>query len=723
MAYRGPGQNGTPYGNNRPYNPANSSFNPSAPPFKPLNSPNPVRNPLSTSARGRGQEAQTPRGGYRGRGGRGNLPFRGPTRNPQMPPHNVYSLNFAVEAEKDTGGPNDSGEDTNDESNGSLEGNLMEMGIPLSPRKSQDFHRVNMISRHNPRISQVQEPQPTPSMRRQNQRRSNGNQPMPARDHEAPGTSRMDDRSQSEATNHWTRDSMRFRPWMVEPSAPEVTQGCTGRGSPSQQFEDFQRRYEEWDLNVLEAQVGRKNEYPAPVLRPIRWNSSAPNDQRQSENWGKITAYRCPDFSAADSGPSFGFTGTDEPLWDSYTQFLVVKKDFMDHEIPAFLPRAQAKSYCRYRKQQMRAFDADQEQRRAEATRVYDANERQCMEDRAARPRPAYVPRDDASRFVAYEERGLFADIPTFVTPGLEKQYSDFRNRALHGFDEDQLQRRQRALWIFDEDERTMKARTERTDANRRAGLPPIPEPNDLPQSLYERPFSCFETVGYGIVERPRETPPGRPMLSRQVDRENMRAAIGFWTWLGREDGLLRMNEQNSHVPPSRHTREVGNPWANRTDQLPPLEENSELDPAQNNPRAITSPCESDLNPPTPSENAEERDEPPLPEEEIGTTHETTDRPDEPPPPSSVPEQRGERLPSPENLHDAQEGPRARRRRYRDYWEECLQGERPQNQNRGPKKAGPKPRKAKEDGQTEKGPRAQGRDEPNPPRGTRARRW
>ena len=350
MAYRGPGQNGTPYGNNRPYNPANSTFNPSAPPFKPLNSPNPVRNPLSTSARGRGQEAQTPRGGYRGRGGRGNPPFRGPTPNPQMPHHNVYSLDFAVEAEKDTGGPNDSGEDTNDESNGSFEGNLMEMGIPLSPRKSQDFHRVNMISSHNPRISQVQGPQPTPSTRRQNQRKSNGNQPMPARDYEAPGTSQMDDRSPSEATNQRTRDSVRFRPWMVEPSAPEVAQGRTGRGSPSQQFEDFQRRYEEWDLNVLEVQVGRKNEYPAPVLRPIRWNSSAPNDQRQSENWGKITAYRFPDFSAADSGPSFGFTGTDEPLWDSYTQFLVVKKDFMDREIPAFLPRAQAKSYCRYRK-------------------------------------------------------------------------------------------------------------------------------------------------------------------------------------------------------------------------------------------------------------------------------------------------------------------------------------------------------------------------------------
>ena len=467
--------------------------------------------------------------------------------------------------------------------------------------------------------------------------------------------------------------------------------------------------------------MGRKNEYPAPILRPIRWNSSAPNNQRHPENWGEITAYRFPDFSTADSGPSFGFTGTDEPLWDSYAQFLPVKRDFMDQDIPAFLPRAQAKSYCRYRKQQMRAFDADQEQRRAEATRVYDANERQCMEERAARPRLTYVPMDDVSRFVAYEERGHFADIPTFVTRGLEKQYLDFRNRALHGFDEDQLQRRQRALWIFDEDERTMKARTERTDGNRKAGLPPIPDPNDLPQSLYERSFWRFEAGGYGIVERPRETPLGQPLLNRQVDRENMRAAIGFWTWLGSEDGLLHMKELNSHVPPSRHTREIEDPWANRTDQLPPLDENSELNQAQNNPRAIAFPCESELNPPTPCENPEEREEPSLPEEAI--ENETADRPDEPPQPSSALDQQGERLPSPESLQDAQERPLARRRRYREYGEECLQGARPQNQTRGPKKAGPKPRMVKEDGQTGKGPRAKGRDEPNPPRGTRAKRW
>ena len=87
----------------------------------------------------------------------------------------------------------------------------------------------------------------------------------------------------------------------------------------------------------------------------------------------------------------------------------------MDQETPSFVPHLQVRSYRHHRKQQMRAFDADQEQRRAEATRVYDANEKQCMEERTVQPGRGYIPRNDPSRYVAYEERGHFTDIPTFV--------------------------------------------------------------------------------------------------------------------------------------------------------------------------------------------------------------------------------------------------------------------------------------------------------------------
>ena len=88
MAYRGPGQNGTPYGHNRPFNPAIPPPNPSTPPlnpaiqpfnpaippsgsvvplfppgnppFYPQNQPNPPGNFQGTGFRGRGQEPYAP---------------------------------------------------------------------------------------------------------------------------------------------------------------------------------------------------------------------------------------------------------------------------------------------------------------------------------------------------------------------------------------------------------------------------------------------------------------------------------------------------------------------------------------------------------------------------------------------------------------------------------------------------------------------------------------
>ena len=205
------------------------------------------------------------------------------------------------------------------------------------------------------------------------------------------------------------------------------------------------------------------------------------------------------DLNIPDLGPSFGFTASNEPLWDNYMQYLVVRKYSMDQETPSFVPPFQVRSYRHHRKQQMRAFDADQEQRRAKATRVYDAHERQRMEERTGKPGRRYIPMDDASWYVVYVERGHFTDIPIFVPRGLEKRYLDFRNLALHGFDEDQLQRRQRALWIFDEDERTMKARDQRTRDNHNPDFPLSLTRTTCPRACTAAPFPALTLLVMGL--------------------------------------------------------------------------------------------------------------------------------------------------------------------------------------------------------------------------------
>ena len=350
----------------------------------------------------------------------------------------------------------------------------------------------------------------------------------------------------------------------------------------------------------------------------------------------------------------------------------------------------------------MRAFDADQEQRRAEATRVYDANEKQSMEERTVQPERGYVPMNDPSRYVAYEERGQFSDIPTFVPRGSEKRYLNYRNWALHGFDEDQLQRRQRALWIFDEDERTMKARDQRTRDNHKSGLPPIPDPNDMPQSLYCRPFSRFDTIGYGLVERPREKPRGAFLLNSLNQRDNMRAAIGFWTWLGREEGTLQTNEVNSHTPTNRREQVNPNPRPNRIATFPPtLEENeTELDSDPNIPRINPNPRDKATNSPPPRADASEHEGQTSPVETIGPSPNTADRPDE----AQRPPRTRRQTPSPDDVRGTQGHFTAGSNRYPQYGDECLQGMYPRPPIRGRQ-------------------RARGHVELNPPRVTRGRRW
>ena len=384
----------------------------------------------------------------------------------------------------------------------------------------------------------------------------------------------------------------------------------------------------------------------------------------------------------------------------------------MDQETPSFVPPFQVRSYRHHRKQQMRAFDADQEQRRAKATRVYDAHERQRMEERTGKPGRRYIPMDDASRYVVYVERGHFTDIPIFVPRGLEKRYLDFRNLALHGFDEDQLQRRQRALWIFDEDERTMKARDQRT--RDKSGLPPVPDPNDMPQSLYCRPFSRFDTVGYGIVERPREQPRGAFLLNSLNQRDNMRAAIGFWTWLGREEGTLQTNEVNSHTPTNRRKQVIPNPRPNRVATFPPtLEENeTELDRVPDIPRINPTPRDNVTDSPPPRVDASEHEGRTSPIEMPGPIPNTTDRPDK----AQRPPRTRRQTPSPDDVRGTQGHFTAGRNRYPQYGDECLQGMYPQPPIRGQQRAKARPLIAK-------GPRARGHVELNPPRVTRGRRW
>ena len=102
-----------------------------------------------------------------------------------------------------------------------------------------------------------------------------------------PETSREEDRSALEVANRRIGASTRTRPWGIDPNEPVEERGRTARRSPTEQFEELKRRYEECDLNVLEAEVGRKKEYPAPVLRPTRWNSSAPDNQKRPGKLGK----------------------------------------------------------------------------------------------------------------------------------------------------------------------------------------------------------------------------------------------------------------------------------------------------------------------------------------------------------------------------------------------------------------------------------------------------
>ena len=59
-------------------------------------------------------------------------------------------------------------------------------------------------------------------------------------------------------------------------------------------------------------------------------------------------------------------------------------------------------------------------------------------------------------------------------------------------------------------------------------------------------------------------------MLNSLNQRDNMRAAIGFWTWLGREEGTLQTNEVNSHTPSNRREQVNPNPRPNRIAPFPP---------------------------------------------------------------------------------------------------------------------------------------------------------
>ena len=184
-----------------------------------------------------------------------------------------------------------------------------------------------------------------------------------------------------------------------------------------------------------------------------------------------------------------------------------------------------------------------------------------------------------------------------------------------------------------------MKARDQRTRDNHKSGLPPIPDPNDMPQSLYCRPFSRFDTVGYGIVERPREQPRGAFLLNSLNQRDNMRAAIGFWTWLGREEGTLQTNEVNSHTPTNRREQVIPNPRPNREQVVatfpPSLEENeTELDRVPNIPRINPTPRDNVRDsppppPPTPCVDASGHEGRTSPVEMPGTIPNTADRPDE----------------------------------------------------------------------------------------------
>ena len=81
-----------------------------------------------------------------------------------------------------------------------------------------------------------------------------------------------------------------------------------------------------------------------------------------------------------------------------------------------------------------------------------------------------------------------------------------------------------------------------------------------------------------------------------------MRAAIGFWTWLGREEGTLHTNEVNSHTPTNRREQVNPNPRPNRIATFPPtLEENeTELDSDPNIPRINPNPRDKATNSPPP---------------------------------------------------------------------------------------------------------------------------
>ena len=319
MAYRGPGQNGTPYGHNRPFNPAipppyplTSSLNPAIqplnlaippsgsvvplfppgnPPFYPQNQPNRPGNFQGTGFRGRGQESYAPRGGYYGQGRRGNPPSRGTTRPPNPPHHNVFSLNFDSEKGEETQ------EDTDAEGiririrkrrpTTTTEGSLIEIGMPLTPRTNNEPLHICMFSNQTPRTNQTLGFPQFAQALCHGERQQDKARPTQARDEAIPATSRMGDRSSPEAANRRIGASTRTRPWAIDPAEPVEQRGRTVRKSPTEQFEEFKRRYEEWDLNVLEAEVGRKNDYPAPVLRPIRWNSSTPDNQRDQADWGR----------------------------------------------------------------------------------------------------------------------------------------------------------------------------------------------------------------------------------------------------------------------------------------------------------------------------------------------------------------------------------------------------------------------------------------------------
>ena len=232
-----------------------------------------------------------------------------------------------------------------------------------------------------------------------------------------------------------------------------------------------------------------------PPNRPVFWNTELPKNTREP---GVPTIYVSPPEEEQSYPPRHV---------DQYLQSLSDERTEMDESEPKWLsyqlPATKA-SYLRIRTAMMKPLDADLAQRREEATRVYDLHEKkeqremdECMAE--SERGPSEVPirfQVPFPHYVMYEDRGFYTDVPMFVGLGMEVEYLKNRNKALHGFDLDQMRRRRAAIDVMDDDYRTVVGGSDWKDRMFNMNL----RRKMTPRNLLRRPF-CRYRADNGEIE------------------------------------------------------------------------------------------------------------------------------------------------------------------------------------------------------------------------------